>query len=178
MQSLVSTCEAIYYSSIMCHSKVLLYANTQSCCLRERAPRNSLAMVGKPKTRAHPSLRALMMRKSNRIIEEAPARYPFEREGLVTEVLRKTHICACCGSNEKSVKVLKAQMHGVHGFGGIVHKVYNRSHGNNNSNIDGNNITTSFHCEEFDCLHNLRRSRLSNRKANLCAPNYIPTEAL
>ena len=64
-------------------------------------------------------------RKPNRIIEEAPARYPFEREGLVTEVLRKTHICACCGSNEKSVKVLKAQMHG-HGFGGIVHKVYTR----------------------------------------------------
>ena len=61
-------------------------------------------------------------------------------------MLWRMHIGKGGGSDGRSVKLLKAQMHRAHDLRGMVHKAYNRNDGNNNSNynnIDGNNSTAS-----------------------------------
>ena len=46
------------------HHLLLYHTNSRSCFLSEYVPRISSAMAGKPKTRAHPSIRTLAVRRS------------------------------------------------------------------------------------------------------------------
>ena len=123
-------------------------------------------MAGKPKTSALPLRTDFHDAQVIELLGKLRKSAILEREGERTNVLRRTHIDTGSGSDGRSVKVLTAQIHGVHCLGGIVYKANNRSDGNNNSNynhIDSNNSATSFYCDESEGLHNRCHPRLPHR---------------
>lgn len=92
---------------------------------------------GEPKTRAHPPVRILGMRRSqNYYGSTRKIQYPFECEGLGMGVPRRAHVSTGSEAMGRTVEGLKAQMQKATGSG-KVHSARNYRYGNN---LDNNNI--------------------------------------
>ena len=66
-------------------------------------------------------------------LRETPTRDLFERDGLGTEMLRRTHIGTGSGSDGRNVRGVMAQAHEANRLRRIVYSTRNYGDGNNSS---------------------------------------------